>query len=96
MKLTIFLVSVFISFGVLAQSASERLLSINAQIDEAVVKKDTKKLARLYADDFVFTHGTGLVEGKTSWIKNVADGRSRARCVRAGFQPAPHVRLRSS
>ena len=73
MKLTISLVSVFISFGVLAQSASERLLSINAQIDEAVVKKDTKKLARLYADDFVFTHGTGFVEGKASWIKNVAD-----------------------
>jgi ketosteroid isomerase-like protein len=46
-------------------------IATNAQIDEAVVKKDTLKLKKLYADDFVFTHGTGFVEGKASWIKNV-------------------------
>jgi ketosteroid isomerase-like protein len=44
---------------------------INRSIDEAVVKKDVNKLQQLYADDFVFTHGTGFVEGKTSWIKDV-------------------------
>jgi ketosteroid isomerase-like protein len=56
-----------------AQSNSEVLLSINAQIDEAVVKKNVAILEKYYADDFVFTHGTGFVEGKASWIKNVAN-----------------------
>ena len=45
--------------------------NINRSIDEAVVKKDADKLRQLYADDFVFTHGTGYVEGKSSWIKDV-------------------------
>jgi ketosteroid isomerase-like protein len=45
--------------------------NINRSIDEAVVKKDADKLKQLYADDFVFTHGTGYVEGKSSWIKDV-------------------------
>lgn len=44
---------------------------INRNIDDAVVKKDIGKLNQLYADDFVFTHGTGHVEGKSSWIKDV-------------------------
>ena len=45
--------------------------NINRSIDEAVVKKDADKLKQLYADDFVFTHGTGYVEGKSSWLKDV-------------------------
>ena len=45
--------------------------NINRSIDEAVVNKDVNKLKQLYADDFVFTHGTGYVEGKNSWIKDV-------------------------
>lgn len=45
--------------------------TINRSIDDAVVKKDISKLKQLYADDFVFTHGTGYVEGKGSWIKDV-------------------------
>lgn len=45
--------------------------AVNRSIDDAVVKKDTDKLKQLYADDFVFTHGTGYVEGKSSWIKDV-------------------------
>lgn len=59
--------------GAFAQRDSEVLLSINAQLDEAVVKKNIEVLEKHYADDFVFTHGTGFVEGKASWIKNVAN-----------------------
>lgn len=61
----------------LAQRDSEELLSINAQIDEAVVKKQMDVLEKYYADDFVFTHGTGFVEGKASWIKNVANPNTK-------------------
>lgn len=51
--------------------AQKTIDNINRSIDEAVVKKDADKLNELYADDFVFTHGTGYVEGKSSWIKDV-------------------------
>lgn len=51
----------------------KELLARNASIEEAVVKKRISLLEEAYADDFVFTHGTGFVEGKKSWIKNVSD-----------------------
>lgn len=57
----------------LAQKADADVLAANAQIDAGVVKKNIKDLEKLYADDFVFTHGTGFVEGKVSWLKNVQD-----------------------
>lgn len=74
MRRLIFLPFVFLTFTSHAQNvASKEVLSVNAQIDEAVVKKNTAVLEKYYADDFVFTHGTGFVEGKESWIKNVAN-----------------------
>jgi ketosteroid isomerase-like protein len=59
------------SISIYAQSPEKDVLLANAQIDEGVVKKDIQKLELLYGDDFVFTHGTGFVEGKASWLKNV-------------------------
>lgn len=61
-----------------AQPQSEAALkslvdSINRMIDHAVVQKKISLLETLYADDFVFTHGTGLVDSKSSWLKNVSD-----------------------
>ena len=73
MRRLIFLSFIFSAFVVQAQNASKELLSINAQIDEAVVNKNMGVLEKYYADDFVFTHGTGFVEGKESWVKNVAN-----------------------
>ncbi len=64
-------------YSACAQRASELLLSINAQIDEAVVKKNIPILEKYYADDFVFTHGTGTVDGKASWIKSVGNPSSQ-------------------
>ena len=46
--------------------------SLNRAIDRAVVKKDLPFLNKYYAVDFVFTHGTGLVDSKDSWINNIA------------------------
>ncbi len=54
-----------------SSDAQKNVDAINRSIDDAVVKKDISKLKQLYADDFVFTHGTGHVEGKNSWIKDV-------------------------
>jgi ketosteroid isomerase-like protein len=47
--------------------------SINRLLDRSVVSKNMSVLQKHYADDFVFTHGTGQVDSKKSWIKNVAD-----------------------
>jgi ketosteroid isomerase-like protein len=54
-----------------AQTPDVEVLTANAQIDAGVVNKDIPALEKLYADDFVFTHGTGLVDSKASWLKNI-------------------------
>ena len=51
---------------------SLQLLSLNQQIDQYVVERNTTALDSLYADDFVFSHGSGKVEGKAGWIVTVA------------------------
>jgi hypothetical protein len=42
--------------------------AVNKRIEEAVVSKDLTSLEALYADEFVFTHGTGLVQTKSQWL----------------------------
>lgn len=48
------------------------VLKVNQDIDDAVVEKNIEILRKHYATDFVFTHGTGTVDSKTSWIEAVA------------------------
>jgi hypothetical protein len=66
-------------FGLSAQSKRDsvklknELDSLNRQIDHWVVQKNLGLLQNHYADDFVFTHGTGHVDSKASWLKAVAD-----------------------
>jgi hypothetical protein len=55
-------------------SDSSMLLALNRQIDNYVVAKDTAALSKLYAGDFVFSHGSGKIEGKLSWLNSVAKG----------------------
>lgn len=44
---------------------------INRKIDRVVVAKDIKTLEQHYGEDFVFTHGTGLIDSKKSWIESI-------------------------
>lgn len=53
---------------------STLLLTLNQQIDNYVVSHNTDALEKLYANDFVFSHGSGRVEGKAGWFKSVAKG----------------------
>lgn len=50
----------------------QAVLQLNQDIDAAIVRKDIARLTQCYADDFVFTHGTGYVDNKESWLKDVA------------------------
>ena len=45
------------------------VLELNRSIDQNVVRQRMAELKDQYADDFVFTHGTGLVDGKNSWLQ---------------------------
>ncbi|HEV7782163.1 MAG TPA: nuclear transport factor 2 family protein [Chitinophagaceae bacterium] len=53
---------------------SNYLISLNQLIDNNVVKQDTAALKTVYAEDFVFSHGSGRVEGKQGWMRSVAKG----------------------
>jgi ketosteroid isomerase-like protein len=51
--------------------------AVNRRIEEAVVSKDLASLEALYADDFVFTHGTGLVQTKSQWLDSLRNHETR-------------------
>jgi hypothetical protein len=50
---------------------SSFLLKLNQQIDDHVVSRNLAALDTLYASDFVFSHGSGRVEGKAGWLTTV-------------------------
>jgi ketosteroid isomerase-like protein len=71
MKISILIALLLLNIICMAQTPEADVLAANAQIDRGVVRKEIKKLESLYADDFVFTHGTGHVDSKATWLKNI-------------------------
>ena len=69
--LAICLFVVSATFGQSSDALKKELDDLNKAIDQAVVDRKIDFLKKHYADDFVFTHFTGLVDSKESWIKNV-------------------------
>ena len=58
-----------------AQTADSSFIILrNQQIDTYVVEHNTTALDSLYAEDFVFSHGSGRVEGKRGWFTSVEKG----------------------
>lgn len=57
--------------GQQSNSDQHPVLKVNQNIDNAVVEKNIEMLKKHYATDFVFTHGTGTVDSKTSWLEAV-------------------------
>lgn len=58
-------------------SAIATIEAVNKRIEDAVVAKDFASLDALYADDFVFTHGTGLVQTKYQWLDSLRSNATR-------------------
>jgi hypothetical protein len=50
---------------------SNRLLWLNQMVDTYVVERNLGALDTIYATDFVFSHGSGRVEGKKGWLTTV-------------------------
>ncbi len=78
-KIKTTLLLLLIPFVVLQAQVSEQtdssfILVLNQQIDNYVVKQQVELLSKFYADDFVFSHGSGKVEGREGWLKSVAKG----------------------
>jgi ketosteroid isomerase-like protein len=74
--LGVLLASGLYASAAIVQSADETAIRAleRAQAD-AVVAKDYDTLRRIYADDFVFTHGTGEVHDTTAWLDALRAGR---------------------
>ncbi|RYE01749.1 MAG: nuclear transport factor 2 family protein [Sphingobacteriales bacterium] len=70
--LLIMIVSSLSSLSNAQTGDSSLLVQLNQQIDNYVVQQKVTELQTLYADDFVFSHGSGKVEGKASWLTSVA------------------------
>lgn len=58
----------------LSAMAQKDLLDAEKYRFEVMSKKDTKKLAELLADDLIYTHSHGGVDGKDKIIASVAAG----------------------
>jgi len=72
------IISLFIIFIVLDANSqlppspdSMLLINLNQRIDDLVVQQKVNNLDSLYADDLVFSHGSGRVEGKFGWLRTV-------------------------
>ena len=61
---------------IIAQNSDEAVLrSLERAQANAVVEMDFDVLEEIYADDFIFTHGTGEVHDKTRWFDALSSGR---------------------
>lgn len=60
----------------LSDSSAAYISGLNVLIDHAVVSKDKAALDTLYSDDFMFTHGTGHIDNKSSWLNGVLDPKT--------------------
>ncbi|MBN8578345.1 MAG: nuclear transport factor 2 family protein [Cytophagales bacterium] len=59
-----------------AQS-EQQLLEFEKQIEAAVVAAEIPFLQKAYADDFRFKHGTGHIDSKVSWLKDVEKNKGK-------------------
>ena len=74
--LSCFVITFFAASAQLPPSPdSMYLLLLNQRIDDLVVQQQVASLDSLYANDFVFSHGSGRIEGKTNWLKSAARNR---------------------
>ncbi len=93
MKKLLFLLPAFFLFTMLtAQQANDslHLVLLNQQVDDEVVQRNLASLDMIYAEDFVFSHGSGKIEGKQGWLTTVKKANYPKRqhdSVRAEMHP---------
>ena len=58
------------------KATETELVDLERKLAAAVLALDFETLDKIYADDFLFTHSTGDVDTKESWMDNLRTGRS--------------------
>jgi hypothetical protein len=65
-------------WSVIAHAQDEQhLLDFEKKIEAAVVAADLSFLQKAYADDFRFKHGTGHIDTKATWLKDVEKNKGK-------------------
>ena len=59
-----------------AVAAESDLIDLEQELAAAVLALDFDTLDEIYAEDFLFTHSTGDVDTKATWIEALRSGRS--------------------
>ncbi|HNT50338.1 MAG TPA: hypothetical protein PKK67_07125, partial [Cyclobacteriaceae bacterium] len=74
-----YLLSVLILFfwSFASAQTEQQLLDFEKQIEAAVVAADISFLQKAYANDFRFKHGTGHIDSKASWLKDVEKNKGK-------------------
>ena len=73
------LIGVCLAAAGLASAAGEdrdTIVAIEKAVAKAVVELDFEILERTYADEFVFHHSTGVIEGKDDWLRKLRAGEA--------------------
>jgi hypothetical protein len=74
----IFVVGTMLLWSVIAHAQDEQhLLDFEKKIEAAVVAADLSFLQKAYADDFRFKHGTGHIDTKATWLKDVEKNKGK-------------------
>jgi ketosteroid isomerase-like protein len=76
-------VFVFVSFIALAQekkssnAVEQAVLKLEQQWEDALLKSDVVALDKLYGDSLNYTHSSGAVDDKATYIGNIKSGASK-------------------
>ena len=72
-----FLATLLLLSGAAAMAAdADNIAAIERDVARAVVELDFDVLEATYADEFVFYHSTGVVEGKDDWLRKLRAGEA--------------------
>lgn len=66
-----------VAFQCALAQQEQHLLDFEKQIEAAVVAADISFLQKSYANDFRFKHGTGHLDTKDSWLKDVERNKGK-------------------
>ncbi|MBX2894034.1 MAG: nuclear transport factor 2 family protein [Cyclobacteriaceae bacterium] len=69
--------TMFLLWGFVSAQTEQQLLDFERKVEAAVVAADISFLQKAYADDFRFKHGTGHIDSKVSWLKDVEKNKGK-------------------
>lgn len=60
-----------------AGATEQAILKLEQAWEDALVKNDFPALDKLYADNLIYTHSSGVVDNKTTYIDNLKAGNTK-------------------